>query len=341
MNNNFSNSERPTWEEFWFALALMYSSRGTCDRLRTACLIVDENNRLIAAGYNGSLSGEDHCDEVGHFMVDGHCLRTLHAEENAILHGTQDWNGSTAYILDGPCVPCAKKIISKGVKKLLYTRDFTNLHGKTQGQEFIETMATHKGVEFRKADISFENLLNKILARISGTGGRLQEDALKIVSAATREQIEYADTIQKKVSPTMRVERLSPHAKVPNRAYPDDAGLDLFSCENLVLMPGAQATIGTGLKFAIPKGYAGFVWDKSGLASRYRLKTLGGVLDANYRGELKVILSNMGDAPYYIRIGEKIAQLVIKPIAQLNVEEAPIEEITDRGVGGFGSTGLA
>ncbi len=333
-----SAESRPTWDEFWFALALLYSSRATCDLRRTACVIVDEHNRLIATGYNGSLPGEPHCDDVGHFMVDDRCVRTLHAEENALLHSSvRDWNGCTAYILDSPCLLCAKRIIAKGVSRIL----FQNSHGRNKEMnQFIEELAAHKGVEFRRVGVDFEELLNKTLGRISGKGGRLQDNALQVTRVSPQDQMAQIAQ-QQESSSSIYVERISPYAKLPNRAHPDDAGLDLFSCENLVLLPGAQTTIGTGLRFAIPKGYAGFIWDKSGLASRYRLKTLGGVIDSNYRGELKVILSNMGDASYYVRVGEKIAQLVIKSIAQLSVEEAPIDDLTDRGIEGFGSTGLA
>ena len=139
---------------------------------------------------------------------------------------------------------------------------------------------------------------------------------------------------------TIRAERLTPLAKMPTRAYPQDAGLDLYAAEEMMIMPGSQSTIGTGLRIAVPEGYAGFVWDKSGLAAKSRLKTMGGVLDSNYRGELKVILANLGHAPYQVRTGEKIAQLVVKPVALFPVVEEKIEDETERGGGGFGSTGL-
>ena len=84
------NHNRPNWDEFWLTQALFYSARGTCDRLRTATVVVDKKNRLISAGYNGSTPGAPHCDDVGHLIIDGHCMRTLHAEENAILRARED-----------------------------------------------------------------------------------------------------------------------------------------------------------------------------------------------------------------------------------------------------------
>lgn len=336
-----SRAERPAWDEFWFVLALFYSVRGTCDRLRTACLLVDENNRLVGAGYNGSLAGEEHCDDVGHFMVDGHCFRTLHAEENAILHSTKDLTGCTAYILDGPCLACAKKLLSKGIKRILFTREFNNVQGKDAGREFIVTLAEKRGVEFRRVDIDFELVLKKMLGIIQGHGGRLQEmPNLSFVSFASNQEAAVVPLKPQESANTLRVERMSPFAKLPTRAYPEDAGLDLYAAEDAVIMPGEQAIIGTGLRVAVPPGYAGFVWDKSGLAAHHRLKTAGGVLDSNYRGELKVILLNLSREPYHVRRSEKIAQLVIKSIATPAVVEERIGEQISRGPDGFGSTGI-
>ena len=105
-------------------------------------------------------------------------------------------------------------------------------------------------------------------------------------------------------------------------------------------MPSQQVTVSTGIKVAVPAGYAGFIWDKSGIAAKHNIKILGGVLDSNYRGEIKVIMHNLSTNSYQARRGEKIAQLVIKPILNPDIVEERIHEDTDRGMGGFGSTGL-
>lgn len=115
--------------------------------------------------------------------------------------------------------------------------------------------------------------------------------------------------------------------------------MDLFSIEGKKVAPGEKVTVRTGLRFAIPAGYAGFVWDKSGIALKHHIKTMAGVLDSNYRGELLVVLTNLGKKNYQIEKGAKIAQLVIKPIAVADIEEGEIDIETNRGEGGFGSSG--
>src|SRR3989338_565914 len=163
-------NNRPSWEEFRFTLALFYSTRGTCDRLKAACLLVDKNNRLIGAGYNGSLPGHPHCDEVGHLMVDGHCLRTLHAEVNAIMHSIGDIEGATAYILGTPCIDCVKKLLAKKVIRIFFTRDYDN---KSRGGEHIFELVKASGAEIQKVEINFDNLLQKKLNILTSPGGAL------------------------------------------------------------------------------------------------------------------------------------------------------------------------
>ena len=135
------------------------------------------------------------------------------------------------------------------------------------------------------------------------------------------------------------VQKLDPSAKLPSYAYEGDAGMDLFSLEETKVDAGEKVEVRTGLKFAIPRGYAGFVWDKSGLAAKHHLKTMAGVIDSNYRGELLVILTNLGKKMYKIEKGSKVAQLVIKPVENPEIQEGDIKDATERGQGGFGSSG--
>ena len=137
------------------------------------------------------------------------------------------------------------------------------------------------------------------------------------------------------------VVRLRDDAVVPVRAYEHDAGLDLAACERIELAPGERATVPTGLAVAIPEGYAGFVQPRSGLAMRHGITIVNapGLVDAGYRGELRVVLLNT-DArePFVVEPGMRIAQLVIAPVATVapvEVEELPESE---RGVRGFGSS---
>jgi dUTP pyrophosphatase len=139
----------------------------------------------------------------------------------------------------------------------------------------------------------------------------------------------------------LRVRRLDPAAVVPERAHDDDAGLDLRSVESLVLKPGERAMVRTGLAIELPAGHAGLVVPRSGLAARHGISVVNapGLIDAGYRGEVKVILLNTGADPFPVDVGDRIAQLVIVAVAVLEVVEAESLEASARGDGGFGSTG--
>ncbi len=136
----------------------------------------------------------------------------------------------------------------------------------------------------------------------------------------------------------LRIKRLNPEAKMPNYGHPGDAGLDLFSNEAVELKPGEIRAVATGLQMAIPAGYVGLIWDKSGVSLR-GLHRLAGVVDAGYRGEVKVVLVNLGKENVFIPKGMKIAQMLIQPVETVEVEEVEELDLTSRGEGGFGSTG--
>jgi dUTP pyrophosphatase len=136
----------------------------------------------------------------------------------------------------------------------------------------------------------------------------------------------------------LQILRLSPEAVLPTRAHADDAGLDLYALEDVALEPREGRAARTGVAFAIPQGFVGLVADRSSLAKR-GLKTAGGVIDAGYRGEVQVVLWNLAETPALVRRGERVAQLLILPIATPAVEEVTSLEATPRGEGGFGSTG--
>lgn len=140
----------------------------------------------------------------------------------------------------------------------------------------------------------------------------------------------------------VRFERLTPTAVLPSYAHPGDAGLDLCSDAALTLEPGARAAVPTGLRLRLPPGTEGQVRPRSGLALRLGLAVLNapGTVDEGYRGELKIILINLGHEPIVIERGMRIAQMVIAPVLRVTVEEGPVDDVTARGMGGFGSTGV-
>lgn len=143
------------------------------------------------------------------------------------------------------------------------------------------------------------------------------------------------------ILPKLKVRKVSKHAILPKKSTPGSAGFDLYSIETKSLYPGHSHLYDTGLEMAIPEGYYGRIAPRSGLAFRHGIDVLGGVIDSDYRGVIKVILVNHGASLAKINQGDRIAQLILEKYAS----DAIIEEVTGlstttRGEGGFGSTGL-
>ena len=127
----------------------------------------------------------------------------------------------------------------------------------------------------------------------------------------------------------------------PSYATPGAAGMDVVSAETLTLAPGARHAVATGFAIAIPEGYEVQVRPRSGLALKHGITCLNtpGTIDSDYRGEVRVILANLGQEPFDVVRGERIAQLVPAPVLRARFTEVEALEITERGSGGFGSTG--
>lgn len=136
--------------------------------------------------------------------------------------------------------------------------------------------------------------------------------------------------------------RLAPDVAAPSYARPGDAGADLVTTSDVRLAPGERAVVGTGVAVAVPEGYAGFVHPRSGLAARTGLSIVNspGTIDAGYRGEIRVCVINLDPAePVELRRGDRIAQLVVQKVEHAEFVEVDRLETTQRGVGGYGSTG--
>ena len=134
--------------------------------------------------------------------------------------------------------------------------------------------------------------------------------------------------------------KLDEGARLPERAFPTDAGLDLFSREEKVILPGESATFDTGVHVELPEGTYGHLEAKSGLNFKYDVLCLAGTIDHSYRGSIGVKLYNLGKREYMVRKGQKIVQLVVIPCVQPELEVVDHLEETDRNERGFGSTGL-
>jgi len=143
MNN--SNIKRPSWDEYFLKVAMLVSERATCPRMHCGCVLV-RDRQILSTGYNGSIPGDKHCEDDGCIIVDNHCIRTIHAEMNAILqcssHGIST-HGSTAYITNMPCTNCSKALITSGIKEIVIFSDYHD----TLAEEF-----------FKKANINIKRL---------------------------------------------------------------------------------------------------------------------------------------------------------------------------------------
>ncbi|MCD4705013.1 dCMP deaminase [bacterium] len=129
-------SSRPSWDEYFLKLAMLVSERATCPRMHCGCVLV-RDKQILATGYNGSIPGDVHCEDVGCYVVDNHCIRTIHGEMNALLQCSRhavSTDGATAYVTNMPCTNCAKALIVAGIKRIVV---FSDYHA-TEAEEFLE-----------------------------------------------------------------------------------------------------------------------------------------------------------------------------------------------------------
>jgi dUTP pyrophosphatase len=133
--------------------------------------------------------------------------------------------------------------------------------------------------------------------------------------------------------------RVGETGSLPEYSSTGAAGADLRASEALEIAPGARAAVPTALRLQIPPGHVGLVWPRSGLAVRHGIDTLAGVVDSDYRGEVRVVLVNHGEAPFRIENGDRVAQLLVQKVERAAFAAVTAIDATDRGEGGFGSSG--
>ncbi len=140
----------------------------------------------------------------------------------------------------------------------------------------------------------------------------------------------------------IKIMKIDPDAILPSKAHPTDAGYDLYAVQTLTIQPGESALVGTGIAMALPTATEAQVRPRSGIALKHQVTVLNapGTIDADYRGEVKVILINHGRVSFQIEKGMKIAQMVIAPVLATQLSEASSLDDTQRGEGGFGSSGM-
>ncbi len=135
----------------------------------------------------------------------------------------------------------------------------------------------------------------------------------------------------------LKVKKLDPDAILPSYTHAFDAGLDLHSVETVTLQPGEVGKIKSGISVEIPEGYVGLCWDRSGIATKHKIKTLAGVIDSGFRGEIKLCIINLGDEPFTFEKGDSVFQMLIQKTEHVDVVESETLSDSERGEKGFGS----
>ncbi len=146
---------RPSWDDYFMSITFQVAKRSTCDRAQVGAIIV-KDRRILTTGYNGAPAGLPHCDEVGHLMINGHCVRTLHAEQNAIiqaaLHGV-GVEGGVIYVTHQPCLTCAKMIINAGIRRVVYAGHYPD----PNAVEFLRAAGVELAPHPQPAEVSPED----------------------------------------------------------------------------------------------------------------------------------------------------------------------------------------
>ena len=154
--------KRLDWEQYFMLQSIILSQRSTCDRANVGAVVV-KDKRIIASGYNGSTNKEDHCDDEGHYMRDGHCIRTVHAEVNAITQCSKfgmDTQGAEVYVTHFPCLNCTKTLIQAGIKKINYLTNY-------RVDDYALHLLNVADVEIKKVELDNTNQLVKSLEGIT------------------------------------------------------------------------------------------------------------------------------------------------------------------------------
>jgi len=137
----------------------------------------------------------------------------------------------------------------------------------------------------------------------------------------------------------IKVQRLSKYGRVPTKINDSDAGWDIYASEDAIIDPSKSQLVSTDMAMAIPEGYVGLIWDRSGMAAKRGVHRFAGVIDSGYRGEIKVCLWNSSNEHCIINKGERMAQILFQPVPPLILKEVQNLDTTERGAGGFGSSG--
>jgi len=159
---------RPTKHQYFMWMAVVAATRGTCDRLRVGCVIISNEGHVLSTGYNGSSPGSPHCDDIGHLMHEGHCVRTTHAEANAVAFAARRGTaleGSVIYTTNRPCKDCLKLLIAAGVRKVVHLEPY---------RDDQDDLVTTLSLKYHEQSMRYDGMLNIILDEY--TAGRPWEN---------------------------------------------------------------------------------------------------------------------------------------------------------------------
>jgi len=156
------NYQRPSWDDYFMAIARIVGARSTCDRLRAGAVLV-KDKRIISTGYNGSPPGLSHCDDIGHLMEEGHCVRTIHGEHNAILQAAvvpgASTEGATLYTKFNPCIHCAKYVVAAGIKRVV----IGELYRGTVALDYLKEAGVQ--VDIYKRNVEWDRQVQELFSR--------------------------------------------------------------------------------------------------------------------------------------------------------------------------------
>lgn len=300
-SEKIKGDEPISWDQCFIKIAHTIAMRSRDPNTKNGAVVVNENKIVVGLGYNGFPRGVDDTKlpwEREGEFCDTKYAYVVHAEENAIYNANAKTDGCKLYCTLFPCNECAKTIIQNGIKEVIYESDKYRDDKIWVASRKLFDLA---GVKYRQV---------------------------------TQNLTEYVERENLKI----RIKKISQEAIVPTFAYRDDAGMDLYSTEEVEILPGSRAKIPTGLAFEIPKNFVGLIWDRTSVSIKKGLKIAGGVVDSGYRGELFVGMVNVSKEPVEIAKGEKVAQMVIQRFEQPEIEIAEELNESERGKNTLGSS---
>lgn len=269
----------------------------------------------------------------------------LHVEAEMAQHlaqerGRADWNGKTVDIHEGNLnhLKNAEQVYREISENF---PDF-KLISCTRNKQILDREEINRSIWPTVSQIVSQDFTPprdfQAIGNIIGSNRQIVENRETIFDRKKNNDPAPVQEIKINSSGYLKVERLSPQAKLPQKAHAGDAAFDLYASDYASIAPYGQDLVATGLKLAIPAGHVGLIWDRSGLATA-GITTLGGVIDSGYRGEIKVIIKNLSEEIFNITPGQKIAQILIQTITDPEIREEKISDSTERETGGFGSSG--